>query len=57
MGYSEKNIAGIFHNRAEKYQFEPFLQIQEAGQIYGHQLERDAEAGHECRPGPYLARR
>lgn len=31
MGYSEKNIAGIFHNRAEKYQFEPFLKYKKQG--------------------------
>ncbi len=31
MGYSEKSIAGIFHNRAEKYQFEPFLKYKKQG--------------------------
>ncbi|HHO75083.1 MAG TPA: long-chain fatty acid--CoA ligase [Deltaproteobacteria bacterium] len=31
MGYSEKNIAGIFHNRAEKYQFEPCLCYKKEG--------------------------
>lgn len=31
MGYSEKTIAGIFHNRAEKYQFEPFLKHKKQG--------------------------
>jgi long-chain acyl-CoA synthetase len=31
MGYSEKSIAGIFHNRAEKYQFEPFLRYKHQG--------------------------
>ncbi|HNY64426.1 MAG TPA: long-chain fatty acid--CoA ligase [Deltaproteobacteria bacterium] len=31
MGYSERSIAGIFHNRAEKYQFEPFLRYKHQG--------------------------
>ena len=31
MGYSEKSIAGIFHNRAEKYQYEPFLRYKHQG--------------------------
>jgi long-chain acyl-CoA synthetase len=31
MGYSEKSIAGIFHNRAEKYQYEPFLRHKHQG--------------------------
>jgi long-chain acyl-CoA synthetase len=31
MGYSEKNIAGIFHNRAEKYQYEPCLRYKKEG--------------------------
>jgi len=30
-GYSEKHIAGIFHNRAEQYQYEPFLRYKEEG--------------------------
>jgi long-chain acyl-CoA synthetase len=29
--YSEKHIAGIFHNRAEQYQYEPFLRYKEEG--------------------------
>lgn len=31
MGYSEKSIAGIFHNRAEKYQYEPCLRYKKDG--------------------------
>jgi long-chain acyl-CoA synthetase len=31
LGYSEKNIAGIFHNRAEQYQYEPFIRYREEG--------------------------
>lgn len=31
MGYSEKNIAGIFHNRAQQYQFEPFVRYVKEG--------------------------
>ena len=31
MGYSEKSIAGIFHNRAEKYQFEPCISYKKEG--------------------------
>ncbi|MGC9323247.1 MAG: AMP-dependent synthetase/ligase [Desulfomonilia bacterium] len=31
MGYSEKTIAGIFHNRAEQYQYEPFLRYKQEG--------------------------
>lgn len=31
MGFSEKSIAGIFHNRAEQYQFEPFLRYKKDG--------------------------
>lgn len=30
-GYSEKHIAGIFHNRAEQYQYEPFVRYKEEG--------------------------
>ena len=31
MGYSEKSITGIFHNRAEKYQYEPCLRYKKDG--------------------------
>jgi long-chain acyl-CoA synthetase len=31
MGYSEKSIAGIFHNRAEKYQYEPCIRYKKDG--------------------------
>lgn len=31
MGYSEKSIAGIFHNRAEKYQYEPCVRYKKNG--------------------------
>ena len=31
MGYSEKSIAGIFHNRAEKYQYEPCVRYKKEG--------------------------
>jgi long-chain acyl-CoA synthetase len=31
MGYSEKNIAGIFHDRAEQYQFEPCVRYRKEG--------------------------
>ncbi|MFY9398084.1 MAG: long-chain fatty acid--CoA ligase [Desulfomonilia bacterium] len=31
MGYSEKTIAGIFHNRAEKYQYEPCIRYKKDG--------------------------
>ncbi len=31
MGYSEKSIAGIFHNRAEKYQYEPCVRYKKDG--------------------------
>ena len=31
MGYSEKSIAGIFHNRAEKYQYEPCICYKKGG--------------------------
>lgn len=31
MGYSEKSIAGIFHNRAEKYQYEPCIRYKKEG--------------------------
>ena len=31
MGYSEKSIAGIFHNRAEKYQYEPCVCYKKEG--------------------------
>ncbi|HDP26194.1 MAG TPA: long-chain fatty acid--CoA ligase [Deltaproteobacteria bacterium] len=31
MGYSEKNVAGIFHNRADQYQYEPFLRFKKQG--------------------------
>ncbi len=33
MGYSEKSIAGIFHNRAEKYQFEPCVRYKNQGRF------------------------
>lgn len=31
MGYSEKNIAAIFHNRADHYQYETFVRYKKAG--------------------------
>jgi long-chain acyl-CoA synthetase len=31
MGYSEKNIAGIFHNRAERYQYETCIRYKKDG--------------------------
>jgi len=31
MAYSEKHVAGIFHNRAEKFQFEPCLKYKRQG--------------------------
>jgi long-subunit acyl-CoA synthetase (AMP-forming) len=31
MAYSEKNIAGIFHNRAEKYQYETCIRYKKDG--------------------------
>ncbi len=31
MGYSEKNMAGIFHNRAERYQYETFVRYKKEG--------------------------
>lgn len=33
MAYSEKNIAGIFHNRAEKFQFEPCVRYKKQGKF------------------------
>jgi long-chain acyl-CoA synthetase len=30
--HSEKTIAGIFHNRAEQYQYEPFIRYKDEGQ-------------------------
>ncbi len=31
MGYSEKNMAGIFHNRADSYQYETFVRYKKDG--------------------------
>ncbi len=31
MGYSEKNMAGIFHNRADRYQYETFVRYKKDG--------------------------
>jgi long-chain acyl-CoA synthetase len=31
VGYLEKSIAGVFHNRAEQYQYEPFVRYKEEG--------------------------